>query len=182
MLTTFEGNLSSEKVTKRDIFHVFHIYGELAQISIKQAYGFVQFLRAEDCQYALESEQGTQIRDKRIRTLSMASHTRVENQLLMFIQILKSASRRRTVRRIINADLALLQIEIVADKATMWIDTHPDLAAVPAITETLTGLDTAHHRLEDIATGTTIDIVRDLARRPMDAEVIGTVVQAHVAM
>lgn len=64
-LTT--GNLSSEKVTKRDIFHVFHTYGELAQISIKQAYGFVQFLRTEDCNRALQKEQGTQIRDKKIR-------------------------------------------------------------------------------------------------------------------
>ncbi|KAK5172901.1 nuclear polyadenylated RNA-binding protein 3 [Saxophila tyrrhenica] len=62
----FVGNLSSEKVTKRDIFHVFHPYGELAQISIKQAYGFVQFLRTEDCMKALHAEQGTQIRDKRI--------------------------------------------------------------------------------------------------------------------
>lgn len=43
------------------------MYGELAQISIKQAYGFVQFLRTEDCMRALEVEQGTQIRDKRIR-------------------------------------------------------------------------------------------------------------------
>ncbi|EME40154.1 hypothetical protein DOTSEDRAFT_74850 [Dothistroma septosporum NZE10] len=62
----FVGNLSSEKVTKRDIFHVFHTYGDLAQISIKQAYGFVQFLRNEDCQRALRDEQGRQIRDKRI--------------------------------------------------------------------------------------------------------------------
>ncbi|KAK4496926.1 hypothetical protein PRZ48_011375 [Zasmidium cellare] len=66
LLIETAGNLSSEKVTKRDIFHVFHNYGELAQISIKQAYGFVQFLRAEDCQRALQAEQGRQIRDKRI--------------------------------------------------------------------------------------------------------------------
>lgn len=63
----FVGNLSSERVTKRDIFHVFHIYGALAQISIKQAYGFVQFLRAEDCMRAMTAEQGKQIRDKKIR-------------------------------------------------------------------------------------------------------------------
>jgi len=67
MTTLVAGNLSSEKVTKRDIFHVFHPYGDLAQISIKQAYGFVQFLRNEDCSKALEGEQGTQIREKRIR-------------------------------------------------------------------------------------------------------------------
>ncbi|KAK5734364.1 nuclear polyadenylated RNA-binding protein 3 [Elasticomyces elasticus] len=60
------GNLSSEKVTKRDIFHVFWRYGELAQISIKQAYGFVQFLSADECRRAMEVEQGRQIRDKRI--------------------------------------------------------------------------------------------------------------------
>ena len=70
----FVGNLSSEKVTKRDIFHVFHYYGELAQISIKQAYGFVQFLRTEDCMRALETEQGTMIRDKRIRMCSKLYH------------------------------------------------------------------------------------------------------------
>lgn len=62
----FVGNLSSEKVTKRDIFHVFHSYGDLAQVSIKQAYGFVQFLKADDCARALVSEQGRQISDKRI--------------------------------------------------------------------------------------------------------------------
>ncbi|KAK0935173.1 nuclear polyadenylated RNA-binding protein 3 [Friedmanniomyces endolithicus] len=60
------GNLSSEKVTKRDIFHVFWRYGDLAQISIKQAYGFVQFLSADECKRAMEVEQGKQIRDKRI--------------------------------------------------------------------------------------------------------------------
>ncbi|OQO08156.1 hypothetical protein B0A48_06950 [Cryoendolithus antarcticus] len=62
----FVGNLSSEKVTKRDIFHVFHVYGELAQISIKQAYGFVQFLNARDCAIALGAEEGRQVRDKKI--------------------------------------------------------------------------------------------------------------------
>jgi hypothetical protein len=62
----FVGNLSSEKVTKRDIFHVFHTYGDLAQISIKQAYGFVQFLRVDDCIRAMEGEQGRQIREKRV--------------------------------------------------------------------------------------------------------------------
>lgn len=63
----FVGNLSSERVTKRDIFHAFHRYGDLAQISIKQAYGFVQFLRPQDCSAALSREEGRQIRGKKIR-------------------------------------------------------------------------------------------------------------------
>lgn len=65
---TTKGNLSSERVTKRDIFHVFHTYGALAQISIKQAYGFVQFLETGPCQRALQTEEGKTIRGKKIRT------------------------------------------------------------------------------------------------------------------
>ncbi|KAE8445608.1 hypothetical protein EG329_013242 [Mollisiaceae sp. DMI_Dod_QoI] len=62
----FIGNLPSEKVTKRDIFHVFHPYGKIAQISIKQAYGFVQFHDSAACYTALQREQGSEVRGKRI--------------------------------------------------------------------------------------------------------------------
>ncbi|KAJ5918695.1 hypothetical protein N7454_009839 [Penicillium verhagenii] len=54
----FVGNLPTERVTKRDMFHIFHQYGKLAQISIKQAYGFIQFLEADSCHAALQVEQG----------------------------------------------------------------------------------------------------------------------------
>ncbi|KAF2685587.1 hypothetical protein K458DRAFT_387546 [Lentithecium fluviatile CBS 122367] len=62
----FIGNLPTEKVTKRDIFHRFYRHGQLAQISIKQAYGFVQFLHAESCAKALQAEQGQQVRGKKM--------------------------------------------------------------------------------------------------------------------
>ena len=62
----FVGNLASEKVTKRDLFHIFHKHGRLAQISIKQAYGFVQFLEASSCHAALQAEQGAEIRGRKI--------------------------------------------------------------------------------------------------------------------
>lgn len=61
------GNLPSERVTKRDLFHVFHKYGKLAQISIKPAYGFIQFLDADSCHRALKAEQGGSIRGRKIR-------------------------------------------------------------------------------------------------------------------
>jgi RNA recognition motif-containing protein len=61
------GNLASEQVTKRDVFHIFHHYGKIAQISIKQAYGFVQYYSAEACQQALVSQEGTELRGKKIR-------------------------------------------------------------------------------------------------------------------
>ncbi|KAG4025043.1 hypothetical protein MFRU_072g00250 [Monilinia fructicola] len=62
----FIGNLPSEKLTKRDLFHVFHKYGELAQISIKQAFGFVQFHDAAACFKALEMEQGKEVRGRKM--------------------------------------------------------------------------------------------------------------------
>ncbi|EMD97498.1 hypothetical protein COCC4DRAFT_177120 [Bipolaris maydis ATCC 48331] len=62
----FIGNLPTEKVTKRDIFHRFYRHGRLAQISIKQAYGFVQFLDAESCRRALDTEQGQAVRGRKM--------------------------------------------------------------------------------------------------------------------
>ena len=61
------GNLPSEIVNKRDIFQIFYKYGKLAQISIKQAYGFVQFLDPNACRAALENEQGMRIKDRNMR-------------------------------------------------------------------------------------------------------------------
>lgn len=46
---------------------MFHRYGKLAQISIKQAYGFVQFLEAGDCGRSLHQEQGVSIRGRKVR-------------------------------------------------------------------------------------------------------------------
>ena len=64
------GNLPTEKVTKRDLFHVFHKHGTLAQISLKQAYGFVQFLDAEACFRALQAEQNQSVRGRKMREYS----------------------------------------------------------------------------------------------------------------
>ncbi|KAJ5888518.1 hypothetical protein N7495_008559 [Penicillium taxi] len=53
-------------VTKRDMFHRFHRFGKLAQISIKQAYGFIQFLEAGSCHAALQAEQGALVRGRKV--------------------------------------------------------------------------------------------------------------------
>jgi len=63
----FIGNLVTEKVSKRDVFHLFHKYGKIAQISIKQAYGFVQFYEVSSCSAALAREQGQELRGRKIR-------------------------------------------------------------------------------------------------------------------
>ena len=62
----FVGNLFTEKTNKRDLFFVFHHYGKLAQISIKNAYGFIQFHDTLACSRALQEEQGLAIRGKKI--------------------------------------------------------------------------------------------------------------------
>ncbi|KAI9850986.1 MAG: hypothetical protein M1838_004678 [Thelocarpon superellum] len=62
----FIGNLPTEKVTKRDLFQVFYKHGKLAQVSIKQAYGFIQFLDASACHRALVAEQGQTIRGRKM--------------------------------------------------------------------------------------------------------------------
>ncbi|KTW27266.1 hypothetical protein T552_02249 [Pneumocystis carinii B80] len=62
----FIGNLPTEKVTKKDVFRIFHQYGRLGQIALKQAYGFVQFFSSEECQNAINGEQGTMIRGRKM--------------------------------------------------------------------------------------------------------------------
>ncbi|KAI0904366.1 hypothetical protein F4823DRAFT_216032 [Ustulina deusta] len=62
----FIGNLSSERVTKRDIFDAFSNYGRLAQISLKQAYGFVQYHTVAEGQAAIDNLQGMELGGKKI--------------------------------------------------------------------------------------------------------------------
>jgi len=57
------------------MFHLFHKYGKLAQISIKQAYGFIQFLEAGACHAALQAEQGALVRGRKIRESSQIYST-----------------------------------------------------------------------------------------------------------
>ncbi len=75
------GNLPTEKVTKRDIFHRFYRHGKLAQISIKQAYGFVQFLDSESCRRALDAEQGQAVRGRKMRMLCHTTTPPWDSQL-----------------------------------------------------------------------------------------------------
>ncbi|CAI6093369.1 unnamed protein product [Clonostachys chloroleuca] len=62
----FIGNLSSDKVSKRNVFDMFHKYGRLAQISLKSAYGFVQYHTIDEGQRAIDNLQGAEIKGRRI--------------------------------------------------------------------------------------------------------------------
>ncbi|KAK4124299.1 hypothetical protein N657DRAFT_387402 [Parathielavia appendiculata] len=62
----FIGNLSSERVSKREVFDVFHRFGRLAQISLKSAYGFVQYHTVAEGQAAMQGAQGIELGGRRI--------------------------------------------------------------------------------------------------------------------
>jgi RNA recognition motif. (a.k.a. RRM, RBD, or RNP domain) len=81
-------------VTKRDLFHIFHNHGKLAQISLKQAYGFVQFLEASACSDALIKEQGASIRGRKIRKPPYPSPCFVTNSP-DFVQIWRSPNHKK---------------------------------------------------------------------------------------
>ncbi|KAK3319900.1 hypothetical protein B0T19DRAFT_478933 [Cercophora scortea] len=62
----FIGNLSSERVSKREVFDLFHKFGRLAQISLKNAYGFVQYHTVEEGQTAMRNAQGVELGGRKI--------------------------------------------------------------------------------------------------------------------
>ncbi|KAI1505111.1 hypothetical protein F5X99DRAFT_405378 [Biscogniauxia marginata] len=62
----FIGNLSSERVSKKEVFDIFSKFGRLAQISLKQAYGFVQYHTVDEGQAAMDNLQGIEIRGRKI--------------------------------------------------------------------------------------------------------------------
>ncbi|XXH01918.1 nuclear polyadenylated RNA-binding protein 3 [Hypoxylon texense] len=61
------GNLSSDRVSKREVFDIFAGYGRLAQISLKQAYGFVQYHTLTEGQAAMDNLQGIEVQGRKIR-------------------------------------------------------------------------------------------------------------------
>ncbi|KAH7029162.1 uncharacterized protein B0I36DRAFT_128942 [Microdochium trichocladiopsis] len=62
----FIGNLSSERVSKREVFDIFSPFGRLAQISLKQAFGFVQYHTQQEGQAAMNNLQGREIKGRKI--------------------------------------------------------------------------------------------------------------------
>lgn len=63
----FSGNLSSDRVTKKEVFDIFSEFGRLAQISLKQAYGFVQYHTLAEGEAAMDHLQGIEVRGRKIR-------------------------------------------------------------------------------------------------------------------
>jgi len=57
-------------VSKRDLFDIFSKHGRLAQISMKSAYGFVQYIDPGCSVRALQAEEGREVGGRKIRELT----------------------------------------------------------------------------------------------------------------
>lgn len=90
------GNLSSERVSKRDVFNIFRQYGPLAQISLKSAYGFVQYHTVDDAQGAMQNLQGAEVKGRKIREFRYCSGVVIMTDRLQTSRSL--AHRRKRAR------------------------------------------------------------------------------------
>lgn len=52
----FIGNLSTNTISKEDLFRICNSYGEVVSITLKGGYGFVQFTTAEQCAECIKGE------------------------------------------------------------------------------------------------------------------------------
>ena len=142
------GNLPTEVVTKRDIFHIFHRYGRLAQISIKQAYGFVQFMETKDCQMAIQTEQNGKIKDRSMRMVSVIPEQRELHADTAQI----SKSRSRPKAHAVGAEAANSAAATIGDHA------RPNMAAATrsAAATATAGTSPSATSATSLAAGTTI--------------------------
>ncbi|KAI0968458.1 hypothetical protein F4678DRAFT_200406 [Xylaria arbuscula] len=75
----FIGNLASERIHQRDVFGIFSDYGHLAQVSIKQGFGFAQYRTAAEGQDAIDHLQGIELGGKRLN-LEISRTTRKDGE------------------------------------------------------------------------------------------------------
>jgi hypothetical protein len=57
----FIGRLATEKISRPELAQIFAKYGNIHEISLKNAFGFIQFETTEACQSAIANEQGTNL-------------------------------------------------------------------------------------------------------------------------
>ncbi|KAG7706440.1 hypothetical protein KL929_002957 [Ogataea haglerorum] len=69
----FIGNLAVNTLSKEDVYRIFHPYGEVKQVNLKQGFGFVQFAKAEECSRAIEGEKNVPLHN-RFMHLQVSKH------------------------------------------------------------------------------------------------------------
>ncbi|KAG7847072.1 hypothetical protein KL941_002865 [Ogataea angusta] len=69
----FIGNLAVNTLSKEDVYRIFHPYGEVKQVNLKQGFGFVQYAKAEECSRAIEGEKNVPLHN-RFMHLQVSKH------------------------------------------------------------------------------------------------------------
>ncbi|RHZ48475.1 putative RNA-binding protein (Nab3) [Aspergillus thermomutatus] len=160
----FVGNLPTERVTKRDLFHIFHQYGKLAQISIKQAYGFIQFVEASACKHALDCEQGATLRFQNRRGI-LGQAPRHPN--LLAVLHLDGPGRRNTAEAVLPAAVIRGDQEIAMIGLTSQAESRLVTLEMSRATADATIIDLLHdHRplvrsVEEMGTDPGIELLND---------------------
>jgi nuclear polyadenylated RNA-binding protein 3 len=151
------GNLSSDRVTKQDVFNLFHKYGRLAQISLKSAYGFVQYHNLEDAQAAMDSLQGVEIRGRKIRECIAPLSPRTPAD---YFQTWKSPGlrrRRRTVRKPgllrESAEAETLHKELIGTMVIRIVDLAMTIGPMPIETPPLDEMTIMAEMITTVETG-----------------------------
>lgn len=60
----FIGNLAVNTLRKEDVFRIFHPYGKIMQVNLKQGFGFIQYTTAEECSKAIQGESNVPLHNK----------------------------------------------------------------------------------------------------------------------
>ncbi|ODV71265.1 uncharacterized protein CYBJADRAFT_131776, partial [Cyberlindnera jadinii NRRL Y-1542] len=60
----FVGNIPSNHVQKRELWRIFRKYGKILQVSMKTAYGFVQFENSDSVERAIAGESNVPLFNK----------------------------------------------------------------------------------------------------------------------
>lgn len=70
----FVGNLAVNTLKTRDVWRVFHPYGKIVAVTLKQGFGFVQFTNANDCSEAIKGETHVPLHNKLMQLQISKTH------------------------------------------------------------------------------------------------------------
>lgn len=135
-------------MSKRDVYELFHPHGRLAQISLKSAYGFVQYHTTAEAQSAMNGLQGAEVKGRKISKSRPREVVRARSNHYQISRFQEPKRLRRT------ASTRHLSAEIVAtagNVASGVVETEIDTMEDGGVTTT----SAAHGRpLQDVTTAT----------------------------
>lgn len=113
-------------MSKRDVFELFHQHGRLAQISLKSAYGFVQYHTTAEAQSAMNGLQGAEVKGRKISKLCLRIFVWARSN---HCQTLRFRERRRRKRIVIIPRSGGTVVSVVIEVEEMETGTMDDVTS-----------------------------------------------------